>query len=137
MPAIYEHHLTVKPEDIDGQHHVNNIVYLHWMQAAAVAHSSAQGWSNSRYRETGLSWVVRSHNIEYLKEAFLDDAITVRTWIANMKKVTSLRRYEIVRQSDEATLVTAATNFAFIHRETGKITRVPPELTTCFEIVPD
>ncbi|QDU81112.1 acyl-CoA thioesterase YbgC [Polystyrenella longa] len=137
MALIYEHHLTVPPDAIDGQGHVNNVVYLNWMQDAAVAHSSAQGWTNARYKETGFSWVVRTHTIEYLREAFLNEEITVRTWIANMKKVTSLRRYEIVRDRDEAILAKAATNFAFINRKTAKIMRVPPELINSFEIVPD
>ncbi|MEZ6045425.1 MAG: acyl-CoA thioesterase [Planctomycetaceae bacterium] len=69
MPPVYEHHLKVQPEEIDGQGHVNNVVYLRWMQDAAVAHSTHQGWSNARYWEAGYGWVVRTHHIEYLKEA--------------------------------------------------------------------
>src|SRR5690606_36943236 len=99
--------------------------------------SRAQGWPNSRYREMGLGWVVRSHHIEYLREAFVDEEIVVRTWVADMKKISSLRRYEIVRPSDNAVLIKASTNFVFMNREVGKIARVPEEVVNSFEILAD
>ena len=66
MPAIYLHNVKVTDEHIDIQGHANNLVYLRWMQDAAVAHSAAQGWDGERYRELSAGWVVRSHFIEYL-----------------------------------------------------------------------
>ncbi|MAT15599.1 MAG: thioesterase [Planctomyces sp.] len=137
MPVIYEHHLTVQQSEIDGHGHVNNVFYLHWMQDAAVAHSREQGWPNSRYREMGLGWVVRTHAIEYLREAFVGEEVMVRTWVADMKKITSLRRYEIVRPSDGEVLVKASTNFVFMNRAAGKIARVPEEVINSFEVLAD
>ena len=49
MPAIFEHNLVVAAKSIDRLGHVNNLVYLAWMQAAALAHSAAQGWPPERY----------------------------------------------------------------------------------------
>jgi len=66
MPAVFEYHHTVLESEIDGQGHVNNLEYLKWMQDAAVAHSTAQGWPTARYKEEGAGFVARSHNIEYL-----------------------------------------------------------------------
>ena len=100
MPAVFEFPLRVSEADLDGViRHVNNLVYLKWMQSAAVAHSAVQGWTAERYQELGAGWVVRSHHIEYLRAAFANDEIIVRTWVANLKKVTSLRRFEIVSLS--------------------------------------
>jgi acyl-CoA thioester hydrolase len=79
MPAIYLHEHTVLDEEIDGQGHVNNLVYLHWMQSAAVAHSTAQGWPPERYQQAEAGWVVRTHNIEYLVPAFANEQIVVHT----------------------------------------------------------
>ncbi len=135
MPAIYEHQLVVTQKDIDVLGHVNNLVYLRWMQDAAVAHSAAQGWPTAKYLALGAGWVVRSHTIEYRQPAFVDESIVVRTWIANFKKIQSLRRYQILRPHDEAVLAVAETNWAFIGFEHGVPRRVPDEITTSFTLV--
>src|SRR5258707_15774828 len=135
MPAIFEFPLTVTAADLDGLiRHVNNLVYLKWMQSAAVEHSAVQGWPAARYRELGAGWVVRSHQIEYLQAAFENDEIVVRTWVANLKKVTSLRRFQIVRISGEKVtlLANAATDWAFIHFATHQPRRIPPEVASAF-----
>ncbi len=135
MPAIYQHALTIAAEAIDGQGHVNNLEYIRWMQDAAVAHSAAQGWTAQRYQQIGAGWVVRSHWIEYLQPAFADENVKVLTWVANFRKIRSLRKYKIVRSSDEAILVRAETDWAFIGLEHRVPRRVPPELVQDFLIV--
>ena len=135
MPAIFEYFQTVGEDAIDQLGHANNVAYVDWMQSAAVAHSAAQGWPGSKYRELGLGWVARSHNIEYLKPAFAGDRLVVRTWVATMKKVTSLRRYQIFRLSDEALLATGETKWAFIDFATGELARVPREIADSFQLV--
>ena len=100
MPAIYEHIHLVRPDEIDELDHVNNIEYIRWMQIAATRHSDAQGWTTDDYRRLGLCWVVRSHFVEYLQPAFAGEQIVIRTWVCDMKKVTSARRFEISRPSD-------------------------------------
>jgi acyl-CoA thioester hydrolase len=137
MPAIFEYHHLVTPAEIDGVGHVNNIEYLRWLQDAAVAHSTIQGWPQQAYYELGQGWVVRSHFIEYLVPAFAGDEIVVRTWIADMKRVTSLRRYELVRPSDGKKLALACTNWAFVKFATLQPCRVPSEVISAFELVPD
>lgn len=135
--AIYEHRHQVLVEEIDELQHASNLAYLKWMQAAAIAHSDARGWTTDRYRNLQAGWVVRSHQIEYLQPAFAGDDLVVRTWVADMKKISSLRRYVIERRSDGAQLVIAATNWAFIDFQTRKLTRIPVEVMEAFEILPD
>ena len=135
MPAIFEHHHTVLPEEIDALGHANNLTYLAWMQTAALAHSAAQGWPAERYHALGLGWVVRSHQIEYLRPAFAGQELVIRTWVAGFRKVTSLRRYKIFRPLDDRVLATGATDWAFINYRTGQPTRVPAEILAAFEIV--
>lgn len=134
MPAIFEWKHVVEVEDLDELQHANNISYLKWMQSAAVAHSAVQGWTGEAYQQLGCGWVVRSHHIEYLIPARLHDEIVIRTWVADMKKVTSLRRFQILRASDEAVLAKAATDWAFIDYRTGMPKRVPPEVSGAFEL---
>ena len=135
MPAIYEHLLTVAAEEIDRLGHVNNLAYMAWMQAAALAHSAAQGWTPVRYEKIRSGWVVRSHQIKYLQSAYLGEEIIVRTWVAEMKKVSSIRRYKIVRSGDEGLLASAATEWAFVDYDSGVLRRIPEEVCQSFEIV--
>ncbi|MCA9008657.1 MAG: acyl-CoA thioesterase [Planctomycetaceae bacterium] len=137
MPAVFEYRLQVTEAEIDGVGHVNNIEYMRWMQHAAVAHSAAQGWPTKAYYELGQGWVVRSHFIEYLVPAFAGDEIIVRTWVAEMKRVTSMRRYELLRIADGKKLTLASTNWAFVKFDTLQPCRVPTEVLNAFEIVPD
>lgn len=135
MPDVFEYSQTVDQHAIDALGHANNVAYVDWMQAAAVAHSAAQGWPGRRYQELGFGWVVRSHKIEYLQPAFAGDRIVVQTWVATMKKVTSLRRYQIFRQSDQTLLATAETKWAFINYATGEPARIPREIADSFQLV--
>jgi len=135
MPAIYEHELVVGQDDIDVLGHVNNLVYLRWMQDAAVAHSAARGWPTAKYLELGAGWVVRSHKIDYRQPAFVDEPIVIRTWIANFKKIQSLRKYQILRADDDAVLAVAETNWTFIGLEHRVPRRVPAEIIDSFELV--
>ena len=136
MPAIFEWTHTVANADLDGLGHANNISYVKWMQSAALAHSAVQGWPVEAYSELGCGWVVRSHFIEYLSPALLGDTIIVRTWVADMKKVTSLRRFRILttRTDKEIILARAQTDWAFIDYSAGTPKRIPPQVSSSFEI---
>lgn len=132
-PTIFVVELQVHDDEIDALGHVNNLAYLKWMIAAAVAHSAACGWTTERYLQSGGGWVVRSHKIEYFSPALANDRIAVRTWIAGFKKVTSLRRYRIVRDSDQTILAEAETNWAFISFEHRVPRRIPQEVIDDFQ----
>ena len=134
MTGIYEYHHTVREDEIDVLGHANNVCYVAWMQDAALAHSAALGWSTEAYLRLGLGWVARSHTIEYHQSARAGDEITVETWVADFKRVTSLRRYRIVRQSDGGLLATAETKWAFINYATGQLERVPKEIVQAYKI---
>ncbi len=135
MPGIFEFRHRVKPDEIDRLGHVSNLHYLRWTQDAALAHSAEQGWPASRYHEIGEGFVVRSHRIEYLRPAMPNDEIIVRTWVAGFRRVTSLRRFEIVRAADEKLLATAQTDWAYVSFRTGYPKRIPAEVFSAFEVV--
>lgn len=137
MPAIYHHRHAVLPDEIDALGHANNLAYLAWMQAAALAHSAAQGWPGEAYQRLDQGFVVRSHQITYERPAFVGESIVVNTWVASFKRASSVRRYDIVRESDGKRLATAATNWAFVNYATGLPTRIPPKIVQSFEIVSD
>jgi acyl-CoA thioester hydrolase len=137
MPAIYEHLLTVQPEELDILGHVNNLAYLRWMQDAAVAHSAAQGWPLERYLQVGAGWVVHTHQIVYQRPAFVGEPIVVLTWVTNVRKIRSLRKYKIKRSSDQTVLAVAQTDWAFIGFQHHVPRPIPSEVREAFEVVPD
>ena len=76
---------TWAKDDVDDLGHINNIVYLRWVQDAAGAHSEAVGFGLERYQAMGAVWVVRKHEITYFASAMADDAIEIKTWVEGFK----------------------------------------------------
>src|SRR3954469_8768259 len=99
MSLTYTHHLQVPASAIDENGHVNNVEFIRWMQDAAVAHADAVGCSELTRAHHAI-WVVRRHEIEYRRQAFVGDQIEVRTGIADCRHVSSRRKYEFFRPSD-------------------------------------
>jgi len=137
MPAIYDHHLTVTPQEIDRLGHVNNLEYLRWALAAAIDHSAVQGWPTEAYERLGSGFVVRSHEIKYQMSAMEGDEVIVRTWVSDFRRVSCLRRFKMLRRRDDKVLATAATEWAFVNFNTFALERVPREIFDAFVIVPD
>jgi acyl-CoA thioester hydrolase len=96
---IYRRKITVGPGALDQNGHVNNVQYVKWMQEIAVEHYERIGGVTPTLAK-GATWVVRSHQIEYFQPAYLGDEIEVRTWVVNIRRVRSLRRYEFTRTRD-------------------------------------
>jgi acyl-CoA thioester hydrolase len=136
MPAIYIYPHVVAADEIDVLGHVNNLHYLKWMQTAAVAHSTAQGWPTERYHAIGAAWIVRSHRIEYRRPAFAGEELEIRTWVSDFHKVTSLRKYQVFRPKDEAILAVGETDWAFLGLNPYIPRRIPPDLAEAFDVVP-
>ncbi|UUO05242.1 acyl-CoA thioesterase [Blastopirellula sp. J2-11] len=136
MAAIYEHEISVAQADIDMQGHVNNLVYLRWMQDAAVAHSVAENWGKRRYDELGCGWVVRAHAIEYLSPAFAGEELVVRTWLSDYFTASVLRQYEICRVDDGKKLAKAETKWVLIDMIKRTPRRIPNEILAAFQLAP-
>ena len=129
---IYTRPFTVPADSIDENGHVNNVVYVQWMQDIAVEHYSAIGGIEAQGPES--TWVVREHKIEYLLPAFAEEEIEVRTWVENVRRVWSLRKYEFVRKSDQRVLVKGETDWVFVDMKTGSPRAVPEKVIDIFFI---
>jgi acyl-CoA thioester hydrolase len=139
MQAVFEHSRVVVADDIDVMGHANNLAYLQWALTSAVEHSRLNGWTFERYQELGAGWVVRAHQITYLRSALEGDAVVVRTWISELGRATCRRRYEIERVVglQRETLASAHTDWVFVDFRKQSPRRIPPELTTSFVVVVD
>ena len=132
LATIFEYPVTVQESDIDEMNHANNVCYIRWMQEAAIGHSTYNGWSTERYIDSHWAWVARKHTIEYLQPAFLGDDLIVQTWIADFQRVRSRRKYRFIRESDNAIVATAETNWAFLSTETRRPIKIPEAVAECF-----
>lgn len=132
----YHEEIVVRDDVIDGNGHVNNVAYVQWMQDIAIRHFAAVGGVDLMHA-AGATWVARSHRIEYLRSAFFGERIEVRTWVADWRRVRSLRRYEFVRSSDGAVLARGETDWVFVRADTGRPCAIPASIRGAFAIVPD
>ena len=92
MSSAFEMTVPVLPSDIDEQNHVNNTVYLRWVQDVATAHWQALA---SAEAQAAIGWVVLRHEIDYKTPATLDDEIVLRTWVGKATRLTFERFTEI------------------------------------------
>jgi acyl-CoA thioester hydrolase len=131
----FTHILTVPPSAIDANGHVNNVAFIQWMQDAAIAHSTAVGALPLTALHHAL-WVVRSHHIDYKRQAFLGDLLHVHTWIVDCRMVSSRRGYEFVRPVDKVILATAQTDWVFIDATTHRPKAIPDVLQALYNPPP-
>lgn len=129
---IYKQPFTIPPESIDANGHVNNVAYVQWMQDIAVDHYSSIGGVEAQGPDA--TWVVREHKIEYLLPAFAGEEIEIRTWVENVRRVRSLRKYEFIRKSDSRMLVKGETDWVFVDVKTGSPRAVPKAVVNIFNI---
>ena len=127
----FEKTVAVLPGDIDEQNHVNNTVYLRWVQDVATAHWEAIA---SEEAQENVGWVVLRHEIDYKAPACLDDHVVLRTWVGKATRLTFERFTDIVRKSDGQLLSKARTLWCPINPRTGRPTRVPFDVREQFSI---
>jgi acyl-CoA thioester hydrolase len=125
----YELDIEVMPQDIDELGHVNNVVYLSWVQDVAVAHWAA---ITSEAHRSLYAWVALRHEIDYLAQAVLGDTARVRTWTGTARGLRFARHTEIIRVNDGKRLATATTLWCPLDRATGRPTRLPTEIAAFF-----
>ncbi len=117
---------TVDDSDIDGLQHTNNAVYVKWCEKVAWAHSVSLGLNLDCYRELDRAMVITRSEFDYLQASYCGDTLQVATWIVGWDgKLTMERRFQIIRESDEQTLLRARMRFACVELSTGRPRRLP------------
>jgi acyl-CoA thioester hydrolase len=129
--GAFEQGFPVLASDIDEHGHVNNVVYLRWVQDVAVAH-----WRHAATPEqqARLTWVVIRHEIDYKYPARRGDHVIARTWVGTASRVRFERHTELRRAGDERWLAQARTLWCPISTETGKPTDVDAEVRARFSV---
>jgi acyl-CoA thioester hydrolase len=123
----FSHSFIVNSNHLDEQNHVNNVVYVQWIQDVAVAH-----WRNLVSRETQekFTWILLRHEIDYKQQSFENDEITATTWVGKATKVTCERFTEITR--GETLLVKAKSLWCMIDSTSKKPAKISEEIRQMF-----
>ncbi len=121
--------LRVPDADIDRQGHVNNVAFVRYIQEIAIAH-----WSSvaSVEAQAAFTWVVRRHEVEYLRPAFPGEELLLRTWVGEPSGATWERFTEVLRAGEDKPLVTARTVWVLLDATTGRPRRVDPAMIVPF-----
>jgi acyl-CoA thioester hydrolase len=125
----FEMSFTALGEHIDELGHVNNAVWVQWIQEIAVVHWQAVAAPEHR---DDYFWVVVRHEIDYLRPAFEGDRVTARTWVGEAPKGARFDRFVEFAGNDGRICVRARTDWAIIDKSAGRPVRVPPQVVAPF-----
>jgi acyl-CoA thioester hydrolase len=126
---VFEMAVQARADHIDELGHVNNAVWVQWIQQVAVAHWEAMADPAHR---NAYYWVVVRHEIDYLRAAHAGDLITGRTWVGDGPQGARFDRFVEFTGSDGKACVRAKTQWAIIDKALGRPIRVPPEVVAPF-----
>ncbi|PPS38992.1 thioesterase family protein [Chroococcidiopsis sp. TS-821] len=124
--------LRVRHYEMDALGHVNNSVYQHYLEQAAIEHLEHLGFSLDVYRQLGGVFVMRRIEIDYLRPAIAGDTLEVRTWVQEMRGTRSIRRYEIRKHGNDRLLVTAEALWVWVDAVTMRPKPIPDVLLDAF-----
>jgi len=127
-PQPYTLKLTPASSDIDGLQHTNNAVYVQWCEVIGWAHSEQLGLSLNNYQELNRAMAIRHAAYDYLLPSVLGDKLILGTWIvASDGKLNMERRFQLIRETDQAIIMRGKWDLVCIEISTGKPKRMPPE----------
>jgi acyl-CoA thioester hydrolase len=124
-PGVFKVDRRVEWGYTDPMRHLNNAAYLNYAEDCAVQLTASFGWPMSRWMEEGIAIVARKNTIEYLKPAFLDDELTIKTWLFDIKPASLIRHYEFSRSENSDLIAKLQTRWAMIDLDTQRPKRIP------------
>lgn len=125
----FELEFTALAEHIDELGHVNNAVWVQWIQKIAVAHWEARAADDHK---SAYFWVVVRHEIDYLRPAHQGERIVARTWVGEAPRGARFERHVEFTGPGGKTCVRARTEWAIIETASRRPVRVPPEVVAPF-----
>jgi acyl-CoA thioester hydrolase len=120
---------TARGEDIDVMGHVNNAVWVQWMEAIATAHWEAHA---APEHVAAYVWVVTRHEIDYRGNIADGESVTAETTIPAGPIGARFDRLVEFRNAAGKTIVSARSTWAMIDRASGRVHRVPAEVAAPF-----
>lgn len=125
-PNPFTVHIEVQPKHIDALGHTNNLHYLDWLQRCAWQHSLDRGFGEAQMVSLGKAMAVRTTRMDYIAATFAGDQLQVGDWItACDRKLRATRSFQIIRHSDQLTVMRAQIDYVCINISTGRPCRMP------------
>ena len=129
-PDIYEKTLTVEKSHLDNQQHVNNVQFVQWVQDVAEEHWESRA---TEEQKKDFFWIVVKHEIDYKKQAFLNDQLSMQTYVDETTHVTSQRHVIIKNVENGQVIVEAKTLWCLMHAGTKKPAKISAEMISLFQ----
>ncbi|MBZ0320663.1 MAG: acyl-CoA thioesterase [Anaerolineae bacterium] len=133
MPRVYTWRFNVRSYEVDRFGHVNNAVYLNYLEEAATRASADAGFDNEWYDVHQCMWVIREMHVRYHEPALYGDELEIRTWVSDFRRVRSHREYEIVRVRDNCRVLRGRADWVFMDRTEMRPKRLVPEFEGGFQ----
>lgn len=135
-PCVLE--VTVQHCHIDVMSHTNNVVYLRWMEHAAIQHGTELGGGWALWEEMGYGLVARRHEIDYLAATTLGDELVMGTWITlNDGRLYLEREFQLIQLATQRTVLRGKTRWACIKLENGRPCRMPEKFVEVYPVSDD
>jgi acyl-CoA thioester hydrolase len=132
MPLTHTRTFRVRFTECDPFGHVNNANYLRYMEETAFDASAAAGYDLARYSAMGRFWLVRGTDVEYLRPLRYGDTVSVKTWIADFRRVQSRRVYEFTDAATGEPVARAHTDWIFMDSRSNTPATIPAAFITDF-----
>ncbi len=138
LPSPHIQRVTAGDADIDGYGHVNNAVYVRWLDEAAWSHSTALGLPPAHCLGSRRGMAVWRTQLNYLAPAFADEEIEAGTWIVgNDSRLRVDRRFQLRRAGDRRCLLRALVHYVCIDLDSGRARRMPPDFVSGYRVLED
>lgn len=125
----FSHQIVVKKSDIDDMDHVNNVVYLRWVQEVAIAHWESVSGEALRQQ---YAWVVLRHEIDYYKPSFFGDTIIGYTWVGEHSGAKIIRYVSLYKEGSDKPLAETKTTWCLLDAKNKRPRRIEDEVAAIF-----
>jgi acyl-CoA thioester hydrolase len=132
MPPIHHSTFPVRFYECDAYGHLNNAVYLRYMQEAAFNASASLGYDAQRYAQLGRAWLARLSEIRYLQPVRYGDSVVVATYVKDFQRVRSLRAYEMRLQGSQELVASGWTDWVFVDTQDNRPVSIPKEISAVY-----
>lgn len=135
LPNPHVLEIAVRPDDIDAYGHVNNAVYLTWLDRVAWSHSAALGVPLAQCLALRRGMAAQRIEIDYLRAAKKGDGVSAATWIVSADgRLRAERRFQIRRVADGQTLARARVDYVCINLDSGRAARMPAAFARAYVV---
>lgn len=132
MPVSHTEVFKVRHYECDAYGHMNNAVYLRFMQEAGIEAAATIGQDHETLEAMGRTWLPRFTEIKYLHPLNSGEMVEVKTWVSGFRRVISRRMYEFRKVCEGEVIAQAYTDWVFLDRVSLRPVSIPMEIKSAF-----